>query len=232
MSQPLQVIGAGFGRTGTKSLQTALEILDLGPCYHMSELMKHNHHVEVFEPLLEGKHANLDDALAGYRSAVDFPCCLYYQELLAAYPNAKVVLTERDPESWYQSASSTYLKVDPPLLVKAAMTIVAKFSKKVRGFWYFGRYNHKMLDQVMHGDRKSKEKCIAAYKEHVAKVKATVPADKLLCFSVKDGWEPLCEFLGVPVPDQPFPRSNDKDEFEETFAKPFTKLGGGRKKAA
>lgn len=107
----LKIIGAGVGRTGTLSLKVALEELGYGPCYHMSELLKTPQHLALWEAASRDEPIDWNAIFASYQSAVDWPVCSFYEELMQAYPQAKVILTVRDPESWYESASSTIFQM-------------------------------------------------------------------------------------------------------------------------
>ncbi|MGH8933214.1 MAG: sulfotransferase family protein [Egibacteraceae bacterium] len=104
----LEVIGAGFGRTGTLSLKTALERLGFGQCYHGIELMRHPEHLPLWEAAVAGE-PDWAQLFAGYRACVDWPGVHFWRELVDAYPDAKVVLTVRDPRRWYASARNTFL---------------------------------------------------------------------------------------------------------------------------
>lgn len=197
----MHVIGAGVGRTGTYSLKLALNELGLGPCHHMEEVL-HNQATQV--PLwTAAAHGKPDWAAIykGYASAVDWPTAGFYTELNAAYPEAKVVLTVRSPESWVASFSETIYKLlggidsAPPerkAWLAAAAAIIAKtgFPRGLDG-----------------------PGLIKAFNAHTEALKAEIPAHRLLIFQVKDGWAPLCQFLGTPVPVSPFPRTNDRADF-------------------
>lgn len=196
----LSVISAGFGRTGTMSLKLALEELGLGPCHHMIEVI-HNGEAQV--PLWNAALAGKPDYAAiydGYKSAVDWPTAAFWQDVAAAYPDAKIILSTRSAESWYASISETILatvwspETWPPQAVEW-FTMVSKVLE--RSF----------------GDARDKDDLIATFHAHEANVKATLPPERLLVHSAKDGWEPLCAFLEVPVPLTPYPRTNSKEEF-------------------
>lgn len=103
----LKVIGAGFGRTGTLSLKTALEELGFGRCYHMREVLKNPSHWKRWAEIIGGGKADWETLLQGYQSSTDWPVAAYYRELMAVYPDAKIILTVRDPESWYKSIMGT-----------------------------------------------------------------------------------------------------------------------------
>ena len=211
----LRVIGAGFGRTGTESLKAALEELGFGPCDHMFELLKATWRVPHLEALERGEAADLDALFAGFGSAVDFPFAKYYRELMVAYPEAKVILTVRDPDSWYESARKTILRGLPPgaLLVARTLGIV---SKNARGFpraWAYVK--EAIFDNLFEGKAGDREFMIARYSRWNEEVQKTVPAERLLVFEVKDGYQPLCDFLGVDVPDKPFPHTNAGKSFKK-----------------
>ena len=103
----IKVIGAGFGRTGTLSLKVALEELGLRKCYHMMDALAHLKHSAVWDDAAQGKAVDWDLLFTGYAATVDWPGCSFYDELLRRYPDAKVILTVRDPDRWYESARQT-----------------------------------------------------------------------------------------------------------------------------
>jgi hypothetical protein len=212
----LQVIGAGWGRTGTESLKKALEQLGFGKCYHMFELLKDGRRLEYWEQLIEEGKTDYDRLFAGFQSAVDFPASCFYREFMHYYPDAKVILTYRDPEKWYDSASKTVLR-DLPWVVVPIVKFFGIFNKNLR---YMPRiYQNVVKDYIMdglfEGRRADREFMINLYNEWVEEVTRTVPAEKLLVFESKDGWEPLCAFLGVPVPTTDYPHGNDSEQFKK-----------------
>lgn len=211
----LEVIGAGFGRTGTESLKSALETLGFGPCDHMFELIKTTWRVEHLEDLHAGRPADLEALFGQFRSAVDFPYAMYYRPLMAAYPNAKVVLTVRDPERWYESARKTILRGVPAFAVPVSR-LLGLVSRNARGFPRWHAYvTSAIYDDFFEGRRHDRAYMIARFQRWIEEVEANVPPDRLLVYEVKDGWEPLCEFLGRPIPAEPFPKSNDSDSFQQ-----------------
>jgi hypothetical protein len=225
----LKVIGAGWGRTGTESLKKALEILEFGKCYHMFELIKDGKRVVYWEQLARGEKPDYDKLFDGFQSAVDFPASMYYRELMTQYPNAKVILSYRDPDKWYESASNTIFKPLPVLIVPISR-VLGLFFKNLS---YFQRIAKNVIEPLftdfMQGKKDDREFMINMYNQWVADVKKNVPAEKLLVFEAKEGWEPLCKFLGVPVPDVPYPRGNDSEQFKErTKVKNFLKEFGGK----
>ena len=194
----MKVIGAGFGRTGTVSIQQALEHLGY-PCYHMQEVMKAygRGHVALWDAALTG-HTNTDWAalFAGYEATVDFPACIFYEELMAAFPDAVVLLSIRDPERWWASFSKLLGLVNK-----------ARYFSFVPMFRKFSTMNLHLVDYVFDGIP-NKDRAIACYLDHNEKVINTVPQQRLLVYRVTEGWEPLCRFLDKPVPDTPFPHAN------------------------
>jgi hypothetical protein len=194
----LKVIGAGFGRTGTLSLKNALEELGFSPCYHMTELFSNPRANEQWEAIARGEPVDLNMVLEGYQASVDWPACAVYKELMQVYPEAKVLLSVRDPLKWYESVYNTIYQVSrrDPLSPHARM---------INALIWEGTFDGKFED---------KDYAIAVFLRHIEEVKQLVPAEKLLVYDVKEGWEPLCAFLGVEVPmDTMFPHLNDRIEF-------------------
>lgn len=197
----LSIIGAGFGRTGTHSMKLALEMLGFGPCHHMAEVMSNPEQLAKWRAIADGAAPDWDDVLSGYRSAIDWPSAFYWRELAAHYPEAKVLLTVRSPESWYKSFSNTILEGIGP------ESNPESFGFKV------------IRNRIFGGRPEDRDVAIAAYEKNIADVRAAIPSSRLLVYEVGDGWEPLCKFLGVSVPGAPFPSSNSTDEFRAYFAK-------------
>lgn len=204
----LSVIGAGLGRTGTLSLKLALERLGFGPCYHMKEVFEHLDHVPIWDRAANGETVDWNALFNGYRSGVDFPVAAFHRELSDYYPDAKLILTVRDPDRWYQSASDTILH---PL------------TRPLPGhLTEWGEMVHKaILDRVFAGSVSDRAHVIACYERHNEEVRRAYSPDRLLVYDVSQGWEPLCRFLGVPAPDELFPRVNTTDEFREHIAPLF-----------
>lgn len=196
----LQVIGAGVGRTATLSLKLALEHLGLGPCYHMSEVLAGaRRNVPRWLDVIEGR-PDWDTIFEGYRSTTDYPACTYWRELAQRYPEAKVVLTTRDPDSWFESVNETIFSDR-----MNARTHGTPFGAMLRGV---------ALD-AFEGKREDRAFMTDWFMRRNQEVIDTLPPERLLVFHPKQGWEPLCEFLGVPVPDCPFPRVNSRDELND-----------------
>jgi len=210
----LKIIGAGFGRTGTMSLKLALEELGYGRCYHMIELTNEPENVRYWEQALSSKKPNWDQLFEGYQSITDFPGCLFYKELLAQYPDARVILTTRDPEKWYRSAAATIFKARPNFSQFLKISRSYLFSKRTRQLMRLGWLINRLIYGKAFAYRQSnKKKAIEAFLNHNEEVKKYVPSEQLLVYQVSQGWEPLCDFLGKPVPDKPFPKTNKADHF-------------------
>ena len=192
----LQVIGAGLGRTGTASLKVALEKLGLGRCYHMSEVLAKpedmGHWIDA-----AGGSPDWDRLFADFGATVDFPACIYWRELTDYYPAAKVVLSVRDPERWYRSTQETILS--------------PRFWNFTKG-GPFGAMCEQTIERFFGGEMHDRDHLIAAFNRHVEAVKRDIPPERLLVFEAKQGWAPLCEFLEVPAPAEPFPHVNSEEE--------------------
>src|SRR5262245_59892727 len=205
----LAVIGTGLGRTGTKSLQLALERLGFGPCYHMHEVFNHlATHVPMWHRAARGEMVDWDRLFAGYRSAVDFPASAFFHELADHYPTAKVVLTVRDPERWYQSFSDTIVHPLTTPMVDQFADWQAMAQKVI-------------LHRVFSGNVADKTHVIARFRHHNVVVQRSISPERLLVYEVSQGWEPLCEFFGVGAPGEAFPKTNSTEEFQERIASRF-----------
>ena len=205
----LQLIGAGFGRTGTKSIHAALGRLGLAPCHHMSEVFEHPGQAPAWQAACRGGAVDFKALLAGYRATVDWPACLFYRELLALYPEAKVLLSLRDPESWYDSVHKTIYTVNQGISPRAR----ALAALMPRGA-VLQMIDVLMWETIFQGRFSDRAFAIEVFERHNAEVRASVAPEKLLVYRVQEGWEPLCAFLGAPVPGEPFPRVNDAAEFQ------------------
>lgn len=204
----LEVIGSGFGRTGTMTLKGALERLGFSKCYHMLEVFEHPESVADWGKVARGEPVDWDKVFAGYRASIDWPACHVWRELAAQYPNAKVLHTVRSsPEKWYQSFSDTILH---------HITTAPPADDPRRPWWDMA--NKIIAVDTFGGRPDDKETAIAAYKKREADVRAAIEPSRLLVYNVAEGWEPLCEFLGVPVPDEPMPHTNTTEEFKARLA--------------
>lgn len=198
----LNVIGAGMGRTGTASLKVALEALGVGRCYHMSEVLKNPPCCADWIEAAKG-NADWEKIFAGYSAAVDNPACNFWKELAAFYPDAKVILTTRDPGKWFDSTNETIHSLE-----------FAKFIKNSP----FGEMVKKTIWDVMGNRMQDRESMISFFENRSAEIVDSIAPERLLVYQVSDGWGPLCEFLGVPVPEMAFPRINSRDETKQMLA--------------
>ena len=198
----MKVIGAGFGRTGTLSLKRALEQLGFGPTYHMEEVVRRPSHVRQWHRYAADGVVDWDRLFARFASGVDFPVSCVWRQLAAHYPASKVVLTVRDPHAWWESTATTiygFRDVFPSWLQRLVPP-TRQFLEMTDRLVWDGLFDGRLLDR---------EHAIAVYERHIAEVQSALPPERLLTFDVSDGWEPLCDFLDVPVPSRPFPRLND-----------------------
>ena len=206
----IRVIGAGLGRTGTMSLKNALETLLGGPCYHMTELFNHlEEHTPIWHAAARGEDVDWDEVFGNYSAAVDEPASPFWRSIADFYPEALIVLSTRDAESWWKSASQTIfpVKLNPQPDMSPA-----------RKAWL-----EMILDVYKHiypAGFDTADKAKAGYLEHVASVLKDAPNNRLLVWEASQGWEPLCKALDLAVPDEPFPHSNTAKEFKARRTKP------------
>ena len=201
----LEIIGPGFGRTGTSSLKTALETLGFGPCHHMFEVRDHPEQLPAWQAAARGERVDWDRVFRGYRSQTDWPGARYWRELAAHYPDAKVILTVRDPDAWFDSVQATIV---PFLAARGRHP-----SPHVNAI---GEMGQELIANQVFADRLTdRAHATRILLEHVAEVQARIPADRLLVMDVREGWEPLCAFLGKTVPEEPFPWTNSSKQFGE-----------------
>lgn len=213
----LKVIDLGLGRTGTMSLKHALEELGFTKCYHFVDLFQHPEHLILWRSLGQGKKIDWERLFEGYQATVYWSSRYDYLELLNHYPDLKVVLTVRDPERWYQSTYDTIYRYNRLTLSKKLfLPIMGMFKPELKVLYAVWRLQEEMLWQgTFKGKFHDKKYAIEVFTQHLEEVKSQVPTDRLLVFNVKEGWEPLCHFLKVPVPNTPFPRVNDSHSFIE-----------------
>ncbi len=194
----MELIGAGFPRTGTLSTQAALIRLGL-PCYHMVEVVRHEAHTDAWHAfLVRGQPMDWPRLFADYEATVDAPAAFFYREIMAAFPDAKVLLNLRDPEKWFDSFTML-------------MGVMAEFGAHRASIPRLDRWiaaGEAMMTRVF-GEAPDRGAVIRVFEEHNRRVQEEVPADRLLVFRVQDGWEPLCAFLGREVPPEPFPHLNE-----------------------
>ena len=204
----IKVIGAGFGRTGTLSLKMALEKLGFDKCYHMMEVQMNPEHVQVWRDLAKGIQPDWHKLFEGYQASVDWPSCNFWREQMQAFPDAKVLLSHRDPDKWYTSVMNTIW-----LASQANATRDDPAAKAGSGLAY-----EVIWDAIFDRRMDDKAHVIERYLAHNQQVIDEVPPEKLLVYQPGDGWEPICEFLDVPVPAEDYPRVNTTEEFKERWA--------------
>ncbi|HVA55713.1 MAG TPA: sulfotransferase [Gammaproteobacteria bacterium] len=206
----LKIIGAGMGRTGTASLKVALETLGIGRCYHMTEVLKNPGYTKDWINAAEG-NADWDKIFSGYSASVDNPGCNYWKELAAYYPEAKVILTVRNANKWFDSTNETIHSVE-----------FAGFMKNSP----FGEMIQKTMWDRMENRMQDRGYMVEFFNSHSAKIIGSISAERLLVYQVSDGWKPLCEFLDVPVPNMDFPRINSRNETKELLSSLMAASGG------
>ena len=199
----LKIIGASFGRTASLSLKKALEILGYKNCYHMSEVVTKPEHSELW--LRAWKREFIwDDIFDGYQAAVDWPVAAFWPQLMEAYPEAKIILSTREPEAWYESAKNTIFKsMDEGINSK---------NQEIRKRILMAK--EIIVDGTFNGKLNDKKHCIKIYNENIARCKKEVDSDRLITFNPKDGWDSLCKQLACPIPNVDYPFINTTKEFE------------------
>lgn len=215
----LEIIGVGFGRTGTDSTREALNLLGF-PCYHMREVLrnpKNKSHLAFWCEVADAEAGVQHDwsrVFASYRATVDNPAACVWRELLEACPEAKVLLTLHPggPDAWYDSTVETIYA--PERMWQArVLELFTPFGRRFMPMarkLIWGRFYEDTLE-----DRSA---AIERYHRHCEDVRSAVAPDRLLVFQVSQGWQPLCDFLGVPVPDEDFPHTNDRATTKKTIA--------------
>jgi hypothetical protein len=196
----LQIVGAGLPRTGTNSLKLALERLTGGRCYHMREVSERRGAADAWKAAAEGQAPDWNMLLGGYVAAVDWPASAFWRELAAANPDAPVLLSLRTTaEEWWRSIEKT---------IAVALTRTPD-DPEIGRIREMGR----TLARRFCPEWPDPAAAQAAYERHTAEVRAAIAPDRLVEWRPADGWEPLCAMLGAPVPDEPFPRTNDAAGF-------------------
>ena len=220
----ITVIGAGFGRTGTLSLKTALEELGFSKCFHMMDVLAHLEHAAVWDDAARGEPVDWDSLFRGYQATVDWPGCAFYEQLLRHYPSAKVILTVRDPDRWYESARQTIYPARQlfPRWLTWLNPRMRRFGMMLNRVVWQGTFQGRFEDRTY---------AIDVFNRHNDRVRQSVPPRQLLVYEVREGWEPLCRFLELPVPaGKPFPHLNEAAEFQariKRFSLIFRTIGLG-----
>ncbi|MEW1685875.1 sulfotransferase family protein [Streptomyces sp. NPDC093594] len=209
----LELVNAGLGRTGTTSLKAALDRLGLGPSFHMFDIVGDTERLQQWEGIVcDGAEPDWHAVFAGYRAAVDGPCALHYAALKDAFPHARTILTVRDADSWYRSTHDTLYQ----FALRSAAAPPPPGSPQARLF----RITSTMVWDGLFGGRfGDKDHAIDVYHRHNEEVVRTLGADNVLVYDVRQGWEPLCAHLGVDVPAEPFPHTNDTASMRQRVAR-------------
>jgi Sulfotransferase domain len=213
----MKVIGAGLPRTATTTQAIAFEMLGFGPCYHMRNLiMDFEAGLTLWEAAARGEpdwEAILDDA----KSCCDWPTARCYKELSEYYPEAKVVLSVRDPEGWIRSMRDTIWAI---YFGDSVTHRVCQARAVVDPLWR--RFMQLMTTMTWSADTLGPpestfddQALAASMQRWNERVKSEVPADRLLVWEPRDGWGPLCDFLEVGAPAEPLPNVNDMAAFKE-----------------
>jgi hypothetical protein len=195
---PFEIIGAGFGRTGTSSLKAALEHLGFGPCHHMYEVRDHPELLPAWQAAARGEPVDWDEVFRDYRSQTDWPGARYWRELARHFPEAKVILSVRDPDAWFASVQAT---ITPFFAARGRHSSPHLNALAEMGY-------QTIAVQVFDDRLSERDHATRVFRDHIAEVQAEIAADRLLTFDPRDGWRPLCDFLGAEVPDMPFPKVN------------------------
>jgi hypothetical protein len=202
----MKVLGAGFPRTGTLSTKAALEQLGFGPCYHFVSQFERPQDAAVWLAAARGAPVDWTALFADFGAAVDWPQSAFYQQLMEVYPEAKVLLNLRDPEAWYESIATTVYPASRGGLSAPAGTMLHTAAQAIDTLGWQG---------IFHGRFEDKAEALATFAQWNRQVQENVPAERLLVWEVSQGWEPLCRFLEVTVPEAPFPRLNDREAFQQ-----------------
>lgn len=214
----VKVIGAGFGRTGTTSLRRALELLGSGPVYDMKELYDRPGRLDAWQAARTGR-APAGAALAGYGAALGWPACTFLDTLVAEFPAAKVVLTTRDPATWYDSALHT--------LYRSRFDNTGERRRPTGGTGRVAAFAEQLIWQdTFSGRFEDRAHALSVLADHERRIRALVPAERLLEFRAEQGWGPLCDFLGVPGPPEPYPRDNTGGDFHERVGRRLARETG------
>jgi len=202
----IRMVGAGVGRTGTHTQKVVLEQLLGGTCHHMVEVFGHPDEAPVWHQAALGNMPDWPEFLSGYTAIVDWPGGAFYEEIAAAFPDAPVLLSVRDPDAWYHSASSTiFHAIDPssPAGDNEWLDMILA-----------------LLQNRFCADLEDADAMKKAFVAHNEKVRDTIPKDRLIVWQPEDGWAPIANALGVPVPDGPVPVTNTMNEFREMLGLP------------
>jgi Sulfotransferase domain len=211
----MKLIGAGLPRTGTLSQKVALEILGLAPCYHMVNVLGDLDEAQLWRRALDGERP-WDEVFGGFQATVDWPGSFFYKDLIGVYPDAKVLLSVREADAWERSMRDTIWGLFyGDVLMRDLSAARARVDPKWHGYIEMMKEMWRRSGLISEGADTASDSMRSAMHRFNEEVQMTVPADRLLVWSVSDGWEPLCRFLDLPVPSMPFPHLNDSSEFAD-----------------
>jgi hypothetical protein len=201
---PLSIIGTGFGRTGTLSLKHALQLLGLDPCYHMVEVAQNPGHAALWSAAHDGARTDWDALFASYRATVDWPSTAFWRDIVDHFPSARVIHSERPAAAWYASVKNTIYQVMKNPTPPQAPPAFHEQLEMARKVILRGVFDDRFEDEA---------RAIAIYEAHNARVKREIAPERLLVYQPGQGWEPLCKFLGVAIPETPYPKVNTTEDF-------------------
>ncbi|KAI4267829.1 MAG: hypothetical protein L6R38_008074 [Xanthoria sp. 2 TBL-2021] len=218
----MEVLCLSYMRTGTASMYAALNMVGL-PCFHSFSLYSRIQDCSTWSAALDAKFFNRgpkftktewDQLLSEYAAITDVPATAFAEELVSAYPDAKVILMERDIDSWFTSFDNA--------IIKPIWNWTTQFIGSVDP-WYVGPLKDLHMRWVRgwmesHSEDEMRRKAKPHYREHNALVRRITPNEKLLEYKMGSGWEPLCRFLGKPIPDVDFPRVNETAALQEKIS--------------
>jgi hypothetical protein len=204
----VRILGAGLGRTGTYSLKIAFERLLGDTSHHMVEVFRHPEELPVWQAAAEGTMPDWNEFLAGYTGTCDWPSGAFWPEIAAAFPDAPILLSVRDPESWWTSVSNTIFIPLRDALGKGPGE--DPWADLIRSLF-------KRCFSLEVDDPEAMKRAFVEWNEHV---RATADPDRLMIWEPKSSWRPICDALGVPVPDEPFPVTNTTREVREILGLP------------
>jgi Sulfotransferase domain len=210
----LNVISVGLGRTGTGSLKVALEKLGFAPCYHLPDVIRDPERIAQWARVTSGDRADWDAIFSGYRATAFWPAAAFWREIVDHYPRARVILTVRDADGWYESARNTIFRTPVRARTRVGRlslymdTITNPALRPMRGMMRDAVWN-----RIFPGGVADRDHAVAGFERHNREVRLALPPERLLVYDIADGWVPLCAFLGLPVPALPFPRANDTAAF-------------------
>ncbi len=220
MSLDLKVIGAGMGRTGTTSLKMALEVLLRGPCFHFLEYQSHSELMAPWLSLIRAMPLRSDPdefedvpisqwekVMPGYVACVDEPASYYWKQLSDVFPEALVILSVRDTDSWwaFMAALEEHYEEEMrrPDLITAERREFLDFADAIYPDWQEG-----LSEDTERAFFELHNRRVLAHAERHPSFN-----ERFLVWRPQEGWEPLCRALGLPVPDVPFPHENKRSEY-------------------